>query len=690
MLGASTSVLALAARSDAVDDARKAQAGSLELAVSAVSATLGATLKTADDAAAFNGVGPIDAAYWRVTAARLFADPTVWGAGVALVFPHSLRASVERRLGVPLQEPGAGGTLVPARRRARYVVPIYVAFRDGGNYALGVNLAAEPRRAATFARAALLGQGQLTAPVPRVGTTDDLLVNVYSPIYAGRPGAEARPLAGYVIAGYRTALLTGRVQAVLGSGVRFRLVDAGDSYSASDAALSDPRSRTLLAGGRRLTLSVGRPPAGYGEAVAVAVGGAAITALVALLLLQTIRGQRRLENLADLLGRTQEISHTGGWEYDLETRTLTWTDEVYRIYGVEPRARPPDLPETVLAYGTDSRPVIEAAFRRLVEQGEPYDLELALIRADGQQIWVRTSGRPTRENGRVRRVGGHISDVTARREAEERVRALNSELEERVAARTAELERSIGELETFAYSMSHDLRTPLRALDGYSKVLLEECADTLGDEHRWYLERLRAGAVRMGDLIDELLVLSRISRQPLTRAPVDISHMAGEVVAELQAAHPGHGADVEIQDGLFAHADSRLVRVVLENLVSNAFKFTSKTAQPRIRLGAVDQDGVPVYFVGDNGAGFDMAHTATLFRPFHRLHRESEFPGLGIGLATVTRAVRRHGGGVWAEGVVNAGATFHFTLRPGPAPPASAAVGEDVLPAWRPMDVGAT
>ena len=398
------------------------------------------------------------------------------------------------------------------------------------------------------------------------------------------------------------------------------------------------------------------------------------------------RAEEGLAETAALLERTQQISRTGGWEYDLATGKLTWTDEVYRIYGSERRYGPVELERAISAFDPESAPIISAALERLVADGEPSDLEVVLIRADGQRIWVRVVGEAVIEGGRVVRVRGIIADVTDRRLAEEEIRALNAELEQRVAARTTELERANRELETFAYSVSHDLRAPLRAVDGFSKVLLDDYAEKLGEDGRHYLERVRAGAVRMGTLIDEILGLSRLSRQRFEREPVDISALAGEIVAELSSVEPDRRVEVEIEDGLVAEADRGLVQSVLQNLLGNAFKFTAKTERARVRFGAVEQDGVPVYFVADNGAGFDMAHAKGLFRPFQRLHRESEFPGTGIGLATVVRAVHRHGGAIWAHGAVDEGATFQFTLTPGAHPPAEAATGVDVAPSWQPTD----
>jgi light-regulated signal transduction histidine kinase (bacteriophytochrome) len=193
--------------------------------------------------------------------------------------------------------------------------------------------------------------------------------------------------------------------------------------------------------------------------------------------------------------------------------------------------------------------------------------------------------------------------------------------------------------------------------------------------------------VGLGELIDAVLELSRLSRRRTVRTRVDLSALASEIVAELQSAEPDRPVEIEIQDGLVAEADLALVRSVLRNLLANAYKFTSHTPHPRVHLKAVEGSGVPVYFVADNGAGFEMAHAKGLFLLFHRLHRDSEFPGEGIGLATVVRAVHRHGGVIWAHGAVLHGATFYFSLMHGAHPPADAATGEDVIPAWQPTNL---
>ena len=398
------------------------------------------------------------------------------------------------------------------------------------------------------------------------------------------------------------------------------------------------------------------------------------------------RAEQQLAETAGRLERTAQTSKTGGWEYDLATGKLTWTDEVYRIYGGERTSEPVELERALAAFDPDSAPILRAALERLLADGEPCDLEVVLVRADRKRIWVRVVGQAVIEGGRVVRVHGIIADITDRKLVEEKLRTLNAELEQRVAARTADLERANKELESFAYSVSHDLRAPLRAVDGFSKALLDDYAQKIDEDGRHCLERVRAAAVRMGNLIDDILQLSRLSRQQFERVPLNLSALAREVIADLDDAEPDRRVKVEIEDALHAEADLGLVQSVLQNLLANAYKFTSKTTRPAVRFGAVDQNGVPVYFVADNGAGFDMAHADELFRPFHRLHRESEFPGDGIGLATAARAVHRHGGVIWAQGAVGRGATFNFSLTPGAHPPASAATGKDLVPAWQQTD----
>jgi signal transduction histidine kinase len=236
------------------------------------------------------------------------------------------------------------------------------------------------------------------------------------------------------------------------------------------------------------------------------------------------------------------------------------------------------------------------------------------------------------------------------------------ELEQRVIDRTAQLEEANKELEAFSYSVSHDLRGPLRGIDGFSQALLEDYAEALDAEGQGYLRRVRAATQRMAQLIDDLLMLSRLSRETVRVEAVDLSALARAIVAELKDTDPERRVDVRVAENMCAKGDARLLRVVLENLLRNAWKFTGKHERAKIEFGTTQSNGKPVYFVRDDGAGFDAAYMDKLFGPFQRLHGASEFEGTGIGLATVQRIIHRHGGRVWAEAAVEQGATFLFTL----------------------------
>jgi len=249
------------------------------------------------------------------------------------------------------------------------------------------------------------------------------------------------------------------------------------------------------------------------------------------------------------------------------------------------------------------------------------------------------------------------------------LRHAHNELEQRVRDRTAELSATNDrlrvankELESFSYSVSHDLRTPLRGLDGFSQTLLEDYADRLDEQGKHLLQRIRAASQRMGRLIDEMLNLSRVSRSKMKREPVDLTVMAADVADELRQRDPDRHVDLHIAENLKAQGDPQLLRIALENLLGNAWKYTSKRSQATIEFGIRDDDGKSSFFVRDDGAGFDMQYVGKLFTRFQRLHGMTEFPGVGVGLATVQRIVGRHGGQIWAEAAPDKGATFYFTL----------------------------
>lgn len=387
------------------------------------------------------------------------------------------------------------------------------------------------------------------------------------------------------------------------------------------------------------------------------------------LVLQDVTEQRHYEQvLADsdrLLSETQRIAQLGSYVLDLAKDRWSCSATLGEILGLEEETPMSLLGHYEIVHPDFRQQFIESYFASIVN-AKQFQMEYKITRqSDRVDRWVAECCelKPD-ESGKLCRMVGTIQDITERKDAEQAIRDLNDELDRRVIERTSQLAAAKKEIESFSYSVSHDLRAPLRHINSYSTILLTEYADQLSEEPRQYLERISTASSRMGKLIDDLLTLTRVGRTEMKRNRFDISKMAEEVASMLSEAEGNTSAEFVVQKGLRAFGDSILVRLVLENLIGNALKY-SGNGESRIEFGRTVTDGKAAFYVRDNGVGFDMAFANLLFQPFQRLHG-SEFEGTGIGLATVKRIIDRHGGTVWAHGLDQEGATFYFTLPRSP------------------------
>jgi len=379
--------------------------------------------------------------------------------------------------------------------------------------------------------------------------------------------------------------------------------------------------------------------------------------------LEVLRIKVDLAENQERLRLAQQVARIGTFVWNLQTGESQLTPELEAMYGLPPGGFAAGKRSWQDLICPEDRDQGVRYVHEIMETGS-FEAEWRVVWPDGTTRWLfgrawvfkDDTGKP------LRLVGANI-DVTERKLAELEVSRMNAELELRVSRRTHELEAANRELEAFAYSVSHDLRAPLRGIDGWSLALMEDYSASLDDGARQYLNRVRSETQRMGNLIDDLLQLSRVSRGEMKLDQVDLTSMANRIVARLRDAQPERSMEFVIQPALVAFGDGRLLEIALTNLLSNAVKFTGKRKEALIEFGRLEKEGEMAFYVRDNGVGFDMAYAGTLYGAFQRLHKSSEFPGTGIGLATVKRIVHRHGGGVWAEALVNRGATFGFSLR---------------------------
>ena len=351
-----------------------------------------------------------------------------------------------------------------------------------------------------------------------------------------------------------------------------------------------------------------------------------------------------------LLATVVEDSNDAITTQDLEGKILTWNRGAERMYGYS-EAEAVGMNSVALVPEEGRAEALQ--FLEDIKHGkEISSLEVRRQTKDGKiiDVWL-TATKIVDDRGRTIGVATTERDITERKKAEEDLKRIN-----------LELESSNKELESFAYTISHDLRAPLRSLDGFSSAIMEDYADKLDDRGREYLQNIQSSSRLMATLIDDLLNLSRIIRAELDLQEVSLSEIAEEAVAELRRSGPGRQVEFKITPGLEVYGDKRLLKVALNNLLDNAFKFTGKTPDAVIEFGVTDREGRKAYFVRDNGVGFNMEYANKLFKPFQRLHSTEEFPGNGIGLVSVQRIITRHGGRVWAEAELGKGATFYFTL----------------------------
>jgi len=374
-----------------------------------------------------------------------------------------------------------------------------------------------------------------------------------------------------------------------------------------------------------------------------------------------VRAQAELRDERDRFESLFETAPLAKLTLDREGRVGMWNAAAEALFGWTAEEA---IGQVLLAIPEAERERVLTVLGENLMGGTLSNIELTLRRRDGTPIDVALWSTPVRgPGGEVTGITAIVADIRARRLAEEEARRLTEELEKQVAERTAELTVSNDELEAFAYSVSHDLRAPLRGVDGWTVALMEDCGDQLGEQAHGYLQRVRQEAARMAELIDNLLQLSRVTRSEMQRTSVDVSALASKVVERLRSSDPARQVVVEIEPGVSAEGDPKLLEVALTNLIGNAWKFTGKRPSARIEFGVANAEAECAYYVRDDGVGFDMANAQRLFSPFHRMHRTSDYPGTGIGLATVQRVVHRHGGRVWAAAAVDQGATFYFTLK---------------------------
>ncbi len=371
----------------------------------------------------------------------------------------------------------------------------------------------------------------------------------------------------------------------------------------------------------------------------------------------------RLKRTEQLMVDTQGVAHLGTWEWDIREPTAVWSDELYRIYGLTRREYTPSYEAYLTMVHPDDRQRVIDATNRVFHEHVAYSHDERIYRPDGSLRYLHTWAHPVLDDtGKLARLVGVCQDITDQKVAEEQVRQLNADLERRVAERTRTLESSMRDVEAFNAMVSHDLRAPLSVISLSCSVLMQGKSEPLSERVVENLNRIQRSVTYMTELVGDLLALAHVGNAPIARSEIDLTKLAEEVVADLRLATHKREATVAIAPNLRCSADPGLMRAAMENLLGNAWKYSSRIANARIEVGKTAIDGRDAFFVKDNGAGFDMKEAHRLFAPFERLHKATDFEGTGVGLAAVHRIMDRHGGRIWAESEPDRGATFYFAL----------------------------
>ncbi|MBP6216066.1 MAG: CHASE domain-containing protein [Luteimonas sp.] len=618
---------------------------------------------------------------------------------MGLGYAPYLRRSGLELLQLQMRDEGRGLFQIrPHGVREVYGPILYLEPQTIGNQAaVGYDMFSEPLRQEAMAAARDSGDIRMSAPVRLLqqGNGEGAGLLMYAPIYANgiQPGnmvARRTAIVGWVYAPFGAEAFVHNIVDPFGPRHAIRIADVGSGNQAGTIVYRDADfdeaadalrfSNSYDVYGRkwRIDFQSGGAPAGLvpgsSDLRTTVLAGVVTSLLLFAVLLVLAHTQGRAERLAAAMSesyRRSEQRFRSAMQYSASGIALL--DRDGRIVEANPAlADILGISSGALAGTLFSSRFVESAGDALGRSGGegPHRVTWQLRRSDGdirlvQLVHSQVPGDP----GSDVRALVQVDDVTDRLRAERQVRDLNRTLEVRVEQRTRELTLANHELESFAYSVSHDLRAPLRTVEGFGRVLTERFGQVLGEDGRGYLSRVRNAATRMDELIDALLKMSRITREPLRHDELDLSRIAAEVAAELAQGDPARRVEVVIEPGLRARGDAALVRNLLQNLLGNAWKFTAGKGDARIEFahdaqadGADDGGALAAFLVRDNGAGFEPAYASKLFRPFQRLHSGEEYEGHGIGLATVKRIVERHGGTIRAEGQVGSGATFRFTL----------------------------